>query len=207
MESLQLIEVKSLACVRGGRDVFQGLNFRAAAGETVLLQGPNGAGKTSTLRILAGLLPQAAGSVTLRDQRGTVTDAAERAQIAGWLGHQDGIKGQMTVFENVHFFAALFGAVESPESILDRVGLSASSDWPAQFLSAGQRRRLALARLLLGNRPLWLLDEPLAALDAEGRELVASLVRGRCEHGGIAVVASHGDFAPAAQHVRLGTQK
>lgn len=170
------------------------------AGHVLALEGPNGAGKTSTLRILAGLLPQAEG--TIRFQNGNnVIDAEERGQLAAWLGHQDGVKAQLSVSENATFFASLFSARKKAAEVLERLGLADAGDWPAHYLSAGQRRRLALVRLLLSNRPLWLLDEPNAALDSAGRELVTALVTEHCAAGGIAIIATH--EAPALPCARL----
>lgn len=186
MASLAFVEAKDLACVRGGRSVFRNLNFRVKAGEALALQGANGAGKTSTLRMLAGLLPQAEGDIRFGD----VEDAEERGHMVAWLGHQDGIKAQLSVAENAAFFARIFGASGAADA-LGRVGLAAQADWPVNFLSAGQRRRLALARLLLSHRPLWLLDEPNAALDEQGRALMTSLIKEHLADAGIAIIATH----------------
>jgi heme exporter protein A len=196
--------VQSLACVRGGHRVFRGLSFRVGAGQTLVLRGPNGAGKTSTLRILAGLLPQMEGTVTAHLHDRVTADAAERTGLSGWIGHLDGVKAALSVGENTNFFTAFFGAGKAASHVLERVGLDACRAWPVALLSAGQRKRLALARLLLCNRPLWLLDEPGAALDAEGRALLDSLIHEHCGRGGIAIVASHDAFPYAAHTVTLG---
>lgn len=203
---LESIIAAAIACERGGRSVFRDLSFTLERGQVLALEGPNGAGKTSTLRILAGLLPQAEGTIQFYDGTNNVTDAEERGRFAAWLGHQDGIKAQLSVRENAAFFASLFGARKAAD-VLERVGLAGAADWPAHFLSAGQRRRLALARLLLSNRPLWLLDEPNAALDSGGRELVTALVTEHCTAGGIAIIASHETSALASNRVALGGQK
>ncbi len=168
------------------------------------LEGANGAGKTSALRVLAGLLGPAAGKVTLNLSSGAVTDAEERGRFVGWFGHHDGVKNQMTVSENAAFAAALHGARESIAEILSRVGLGRVADLPGQYLSAGQRRRLALARLLLSRRPLWLLDEPLAALDSAGKALVAELIGAHCAHGGIVVAATHDPLGVDAKRLTMG---
>lgn len=189
-ESVSSIEGVDLACVRAGREVFRGLTFVAGAGAVLSLEGPNGAGKTSLLRIVAGLLREAAGTVRIRTNRGELVDREERGRLCGWLGHHDGVKAQLTVRENLRFWSALYG-LRANDALLDRVGLSRLADAPAQYLSAGQRRRLALTRLLVSHRPVWLLDEPFSSLDAEARALVAELVHAHCAAGGIAIAATH----------------
>src|SRR2546423_9721937 len=181
MAVLNLVQVQDLTCERAGRRVFRNINFAIASGQVMTLEGPNGAGKSSALRILAGLLPQASGEVRLQMNAGYgVTDAEERGRLTGWMGHTDGVKSQLTVVENAQFFAELYGARISVTGVLDHVGLKRLLNVPAQYLSAGQRRRLGLARLLLSNRPLWLLDEPLSSLDAAGGRGSAGVVFGSC---------------------------
>jgi len=205
MAVLSLVEVQDLACERGGRRVFRNLSFAVATGQTMTLEGANGAGKTSALRILAGLLPQAEGEVRVHMSAGyVVSESEERARLSGWVGHYDGIKGQLTVKENAEFFAALHGSRVAVGGILDRVGLARIADLPAQYLSAGQRRRLGLARLILSARPLWLLDEPLSSLDAAGRRLTAELIGEHCDSGGIAIVATHETLGLDATRFFLG---
>ncbi len=184
------IDARDLACERGGRTVFENVGFSIARGGVLAIAGPNGAGKTSLLRIGAGLLREAAGSISLRTNTTVVTDREERGRFCAWLGHQDGVKVALTIRENIQFWSKLYAA-DAPPTLLDRVGLARLADAPAQYLSAGQRRRLALARIILCSRPLWLLDEPFAALDAAGRTLVADLVRDHCARGGIAMAATH----------------
>lgn len=188
MIALDAVEAENLTCVRGGRPVFRGLNFRCEAGGALSLEGPNGSGKTSLLRILAGLLAPESGRIRF----GQVVDREERRQLAGWLGHHDGLKPQLTPAESLRFFAQLYGAAGAGISaLLEAVGLSRAADLPCQYLSAGQRRRLALARLMLCGRPLWLLDEPFASLDGAGKALLLEGLREHLARGGLAVIATH----------------
>ena len=188
---LEAVEARGLACVRGGRLVFRGLDFSIGRGDALSLEGPNGAGKSSALRMLAGLLPPADGSIHFRQPGRDITDAEERGRVVGWFGHADGLKAALTVRENAAFAADLYGARGNVEEALSRVGLNHVADLPAQYLSAGQKRRVGLARLLLAARPLWLLDEPLAALDRAGKRLAAELIASHCAEGGIAIAATH----------------
>lgn len=182
-----------LSCRRGGRTVFSGLSFRAAAGSAALLRGPNGAGKSSLLRIVAGLLPPAAGDVRL----GEVSLARDRGgmqELVAFAGHLDAVKPALSVAENLALWAGIFGGGRGGvEAALERFGLAEMADRPAGQCSAGQRRRLGLARLLVVERPLWLLDEPTVSLDAASTALVADLVRGHAAAGGIALIATHID--------------
>ena len=206
MAVLSLVEVQDLACERGGRRIFRNLSFAVATGQAMTLEGPNGAGKTSALRILSGLLFSSAGEVRIHASAGyVITDPEERGHLTGWIGHHDGAKAQLTVIENARFFAALYAARMDLNPVLDRVGLSRLLDVPAQYLSAGQRKRLGLARLILSARPLWLLDEPLSSLDAAGRRLTAELIGEHCDDGGIAIIATHETLGLDATRFFLGT--
>ena len=206
MAVLSLVQVQDLTCERAGRRVFRHLNFAVATGQALTLEGPNGAGKTSALRMLAGFLPQVSGEIRFQAHAGyEVTDAEERGRLVGWMGHYDGVKAQLTVAENARFFAALHGSRVDPMTILDRVGIARLADVPAQYLSAGQRRRLSLARLILSNRPLWLMDEPLSSLDAAGRRLTAELIGEHCDDGGIAIIATHETLGVDATRFFIGT--
>ena len=183
------LDIDKLTCVRAHRVLFEALSLSLAAGALVSLQGPNGAGKTSLLRIIAGFLTPAAGIVRIRTETGeALSDGEDRARSVGWLGHQDAVKLQLTVGEQLSFWGKLYG---SGAAVLEPFGLAPLADVPGQFLSAGQKRRLALARLTLTGRKLWLLDEPLAALDAAGKALVAATLRAHCATGGIAIAATH----------------
>ena len=182
-----------LACRRAGRRVFAGLSFTLRRGEAALLRGPNGSGKSTLLRILAGLLPAEAGDARL----GTVSLAGDRDSFMEqvvYAGHLDAVKPQLGVAENLATWAALYGTAE-PEArafaALERLGLSRIADFPAAYCSAGQKRRLGLARLLVIDRPLWLLDEPTVSLDVAAVETFAGLVRAHVAAGGLAIAATH----------------
>jgi heme exporter protein A len=181
----------NLACARGDRVLFEGVNFRLERGQALAVEGANGAGKTSLLRLIAGFLAPKAGHLLLVSDQGESDDGEERGKHIGWLGHQDGLKPQLTVREQLSFFALLYGGALDSDDALNEVGLARQKHFPCRFLSAGQRRRLALARLMLSRRPLWLLDEPLAALDSDGEGLVRGLMKRHCESGGLLVAATH----------------
>lgn len=186
------IEAQALTCLRGGRIVFRDLSFQVEAGCALAIEGANGAGKTSLLRMVAGFLAPAAGAIRLNTKTGgRIFYDDERGKFAGWLGHHDAAKPQLTARETLIFFAQLYGVDESVEPALEEAGLARAADLPCQFLSAGQKKRLALTRLKLCQRPLWLLDEPLAALDTNGKAFAALLIAAHCASGGIALIATH----------------
>jgi heme exporter protein A len=201
--ALASLEAAGLACVRGPRVLFRQLDFRVDAGAALVVEGPNGAGKTSLLRMLAGFLAPAAGTISLRTRDGETGGAEERGKLAGWFGHQDGLKPQLTAKENLSFFARLYGSGGDVAAALEWAGLARAGDLPTQYLSAGQKKRLSLARLKSSDRPLWLLDEPLAALDADGKKLVETMHAQHCAAGGIAVVATHEALAVDAARLVL----
>jgi heme exporter protein A len=181
-----VLEVENLAAVRGLRVLIEGLSFRVSGGEALELRGPNGSGKSTLLRILAGLTRQHAGTVKF-------TGAGEDVAVH-YLGHADAVKPAESALEQARFWASYFGRPrEAAQAALDRVGLAQRFDVPGRGLSAGQKRRLALARLLIEPRPVWLLDEPTAALDVEGKKLVLDLVAEHRLTGGMAIAAIHGD--------------
>ena len=193
-----------LTIERGGRRLLAGLSFAVDQGAALVVTGPNGAGKSTLLRALCGFLPLEAGGFALEG------GDAERSvgEQAHYLGHADGVKGALTAGENLAFAAAMLGGRSSREAQRDalaRVGLAHVIDFPARLLSAGQRRRVALARLLIADRPLWLLDEPATALDAAARAALAAIMQERLRGGGIIVAAAHAPLGlDGAQELRLG---
>jgi heme exporter protein A len=190
------LSIEGLAVRRGGRMLFEDLRLTASAATVTLIRGPNGAGKSSLLLAIAGVLPPAVGTIAYR---GHGADA-ELASSLHFVGHQTGVKTRLTLAENLDFWAEMFDAKGglSPEAALQAVGLGGRGGIDAGYLSAGQTRRLALARLLVAPRPVWLLDEPTAALDAEGDGMVEGLLGAHARSGGIAIVATHHDLAVAA---------
>jgi heme exporter protein A len=196
------IAADGIACRRGERLLFEGLCFRAEPGLTEIV-GPNGAGKTTLLRILAGLMKPHAGRVTFARSGKILTEEQSPADLLHLMSHADALKTQMTARENLEFAAAWFGAVHGADAALHRLGLVRQSDLPVGLLSAGQRRRLALARCWMLGRPLWLLDEPIASLDATGRALVADLLAAQVAEGGTVVAATHDALGPDAHRVTI----
>jgi len=197
------LSVSGLGCVRGHKDVFSDISFALNRGEALVLLGSNGAGKSSLLRIIAGLLRPAAGRIELEggDAELTVPEQAH------YLGHQDPFKPSLSVGENLAFWTRFLGTADesADNAALDAVGLSALADLPAGYLSAGQRRRLSLARLIAAPRPIWLLDEPTSALDAAGQERLFLLMRGHLAGGGLVVAATHAPLGLVdPQELRLG---
>jgi len=197
------LTAEKLACARGDRILFEGLSFHVAAGQALAVEGANGAGKTSLLRMIAGFLSPRAGRILLKTARGESDDGEERGAVIGWLGHHDGLKPQLTVQEQLTFFARLYRSTADTGAVLEEVGLARQQDFPCRYLSAGQRRRLALARLLVSARPLWLLDEPFAALDSDGQALAARLMHLHCNQGGIVIAATHDALGLGNQSITL----
>ena len=192
-----------LTLMRGDRTLFTNLSFRVAAGQALALEGPNGSGKTSLLRLIAGFLAPQAGRLALSTNGREISDGEERGAFVGWLAHQDGLKPQLTVAEQLGFFAKLFRSASDPAALLEEVGLARQAELPCRYLSAGQKRRLALARLLASGRPLWLLDEPFAALDSSGQDLVARLMALHCGAGGMVIAATHDPLGLGNASLRL----
>jgi heme exporter protein A len=190
-----------IRCVRGGREVFSSLDFNATSGEALAVTGPNGSGKTSVLRLIAGLLIPSDGLIVLEGGNAELT----LAEQAHYLGHRDALKPALSVMENLDFWRDfLGGTISDARSALELVGLDHASDLPAAYLSAGQRRRLSLARLLAVQRPIWLLDEPTAALDAAGQAMFAKLARGHLARDGLIIAATHGPLGIEAKELRMG---
>jgi heme exporter protein A len=186
--------VSDLRCARSGRPVLGPLSFALEPGGAVQLRGPNGAGKSTLLRALAGLLPVAGGSARL-GRLALGEDADAWAEEIAYAGHLDAIKPQLTVAENLVFWARLFGADRAAAgAALAAFGLGPIADRAAHACSAGQKRRLGLARLALVRRRLWLLDEPTVSLDAAATARFAALVADHCARGGMALVATHVDL-------------
>ncbi len=196
-----MLRAVDLAAVRGGRVVFAGLSFGCARGEALLLTGPNGAGKSTLLRLLAGLVPLAEGQVLWHGADALADRPAHAARLR-YLAHADALKPGLTLAENLGFWAALWGG--SVAAALDAVGLADLAPLPARLLSAGQKRRAALARLALAPAELWLLDEPSVGLDVSSIARFGVLLAAHRAQGGAVLAATHVDLPlPGARELRL----
>ncbi|HIE1309203.1 TPA: cytochrome c biogenesis heme-transporting ATPase CcmA [Serratia marcescens] len=197
-----MLEAKSLSCVRDERILFSELSFSVQPGDIIQVEGPNGAGKTSLLRILAGLARPDGGEVCWRG-RSTLRDRAGYQQDLLFIGHQPGIKAVLTPFENLQFYQAVRGTTDHPAiwRALEQVGLVGYEDLPVAQLSAGQQRRVALARLWLSAAPLWILDEPLTAIDKQGVAELISLFEQHAQRGCMVLLTTHQDLAGVSQTV------
>jgi heme exporter protein A len=172
---------------RGERPIFGGLSFVVEAGNALVVTGANGSGKSTLLKVIAGFIPAAAGSIRLEDG-----DPEKRlGEHCHFLEHANALKPQLTVLENLSFWQGFLGDGLSPEHALQEVGLGGIGDIPAGYLSAGQKRRVAIARLLVSHRPIWLLDEPTAALDSTAEKRFAEIVARHLDAGGVAIAATH----------------
>ncbi|MDP2619576.1 MAG: heme ABC exporter ATP-binding protein CcmA [Hyphomicrobiales bacterium] len=191
---------EGLTCERGGRELFHGVGIRLASGEGLLIEGPNGSGKTTLIRAIAGLGRFAAGSLNLEGGEAE----ASLGEQAHYVGHADATKAQLTVAENLAFWTRFLGGGDISEG-LAVFDLNDIADLPAQFLSAGQRRKLSLSRLKLVPRPIWLLDEPTASLDRMAQERLARLMDDHVATGGILLATTHMELgAKFAQRLSLG---
>jgi heme exporter protein A len=197
------LTARELACVRGGRQVFRDLSFSLGAGEALTVSGPNGAGKSSLLRLIAGLLRPAAGLIRLDGGEPELT----LGEHVHYLGHLDALKPSLSVSENLAFWIGLLGGGSAAAALaaLGAVGLDRLEALPALYLSAGQRRRLSLARLIAVERPIWLLDEPASALDAAGQAMLGDFMSRHLAAGGLILAAAHGPSGiEGARELRLG---
>ncbi len=197
---MQLV-AENLVLSRGGRVIVDGLSFRVSGGSALLLTGANGSGKTTLLRALAGFLRPTAGAVRLEGANGE----HEPGELAHFVGHLDGIKTHLTVEENLAFWAAYLDAGGDVAAALDGFALTGLAEIPAGYLSAGQKRRLALARLAAAKRPIWLLDEPTVSLDTASVALLVAAIEAHLAGGGLAVITTHVPLPLArAEEIRLG---
>jgi len=205
----QRLEANALECVRGGRSLFQNLSFALGPGELLEVRGANGSGKTSLLRMLCGLLAPAAGQVLWRGEKINALKEEYLKELA-YLGHAGGVKAELSAAENLRIHYGLMVGRRADEektvAALERMGLGGSQGLPAKMLSQGQQRRLALARLLISGRMLWILDEPLTALDSAAVQLVQAVVEEHLDGGGLAVLTTHQPLSVRAgrtAHVHL----
>jgi heme exporter protein A len=201
------LEVSDIRVERGGRRVLDGLSFVLNPGEALVVTGPNGAGKSTLLRALAGLLPLAGGRIAIKGAE----DGPPPREAAHYIGHGDGNKASLTARENLAFWAAMLTARQGrgialpAATALQSFALERVADFPVAALSAGQRRRVALARLLVAARPLWLLDEPMTALDAASQARLLRLMQEHLAAGGVLAAATHGFLdLPNARPLVLG---
>ena len=199
-----MLEAVNLGCTRGDRRLFAGLNFSLKAGELIELRGANGSGKTSLLRILCGLTAPAGGEVRWHGKN-IRSLAEEYSGVVSYLAHQNGVKDELSAIENLRISCGVAGHALSKadaQTILRRVGLSRQQNLPARSLSAGQRRRVALARLLTSRAEVWILDEVLTSLDDTAIELSREFIGDHLSKGGLAIIATHQELDMAAERVQ-----
>ncbi len=198
------LKAEELTCNRGGREVFRGLSFSLSSGEAMVVTGRNGAGKSSLLRMLAGLVRIPAGRLALEGGESDIP----LAEHTHYIGHQDAMKPSLSVEENLQFWTAfLGGGGQSIEPALAALNLAPLARLPSVYLSAGQRRRLSIARLVAVQRPIWLLDEPTSALDVPSQKNLGELMRGHLAGGGMIIAAAHGPIGlERARELKLGPE-
>lgn len=201
-----MLSAENLTLIRGERCLFEGLGFSLSSGEMLLLEGRNGCGKTSLMRAIAGMLSLETGQIFWN----SVPVQKQRQTFHGdlvWLAHRTGLKGDLNMLENLHFEASLRPQSScDPEQVFERLGIERLRRLPLRSLSAGQQRRVALARMLLADVPLWLMDEPFTNLDREGRKLVMELVEEHLATGGLCVMAAHQDVELSAPVTKIRMQ-
>jgi heme exporter protein A len=203
-----MLEAINLTCVRGTRRLFKDLNFTVARGELIELRGPNGSGKTSLLRILCGLATPAAGDV-LWDGTNIRSLGEEYSAVVAYLGHQNAVKDELSAMENLRISSGVSGHALSnnaAQAVLAKVGLTQQQNLPARVLSAGQRRRLGMTRMLTARAALWILDEVLTSLDQTAMDLSREFMTEHLKNGGAAIVATHQDLnltAPSVKRLQL----
>ena len=199
-----MLEAVNLGCTRGDRRLFKGLNFSIKPGELIELRGANGSGKTSLLRILCGLATPAEGEV--RWQGTNIRSLGEEySRVVSYLAHQNGVKDELSAIENLRISCGVAGntlSTVNAQEILERVGLSRQQNLPARSLSAGQRRRVALARLLTSVATVWILDEVLTSLDDTAIKLSRQVISDHLSKGGLAIIATHQELDLAAARVQ-----
>jgi heme exporter protein A len=201
---LLMLEAINLTCVRGTRRLFKDLNFTVERGELIELRGPNGSGKTSLLRILCGLATPAAGDV-LWDGKNIRALREEYSSVVAYLGHQNAVKDELTAMENLRISSGVSGhslSTAEAREVLEKMGLTQQQNLPARVLSAGQRRRLGMTRMLTSKASLWILDEVLTSLDNVAMDLSREFITAHIKNGGAAIVATHQDLNVNAPNVK-----
>jgi len=205
-----MLEVVDLVCERGERRLFQDLSFTLAAGELLYVHGPNGSGKTTLLRTLCGLALPVAGEIRWKGQNIRRLDEEYHREMA-YVGHLNGVKDEMTALENLEVVGRLNGVADSEERALEalrRLELTACAELPGKALSQGQKRRVALARLLLAPMALWIMDEPFNALDVKAVGMIQGVLSQHLDNGGMVVLTTHQEveiISHRARHVHLGS--
>lgn len=205
------LETEQLSLKRGNRLLIKSLSFSLNKGESLLITGPNGVGKTTLIRSIAGFIEPIAGKITYRldeepsqPKQSPNDELDNRNEHIHYIGHKNGIRTSLTVLENLEFWQTFFGSNSSLKEIIKTYYLESLINIPAGYLSAGQKRRLGLARLSIVNRPIWLLDEPTVSLDKMSAEIVATAANDHLSNGGILVAATHIPLEiPFTQHIEL----